>query len=289
VSAPAASVAALRADLRAALGGGAAAALEADLLLAETLARPRAWLVAHDRDPVATQHSRAARALAARRRAGEPMAYLLGRREFWSLELRVTPAVLIPRPETERLVECALARLPAGRAARVGDLGTGSGAVALALARERPRSEVLASDTSRAALAVAAHNVARHAPGRVGLVCADWVTAFAQHSFHLLASNPPYVAEYDPHLAVGDLRHEPAGALVAGRDGLRALGHIAAEAPQRLLPGGWLLVEHGADQGAAVRALFAGAGLTAVATHRDLAGHERVTEGRRAGEGLWSR
>ena len=282
MSAAAASVAALRAELRATLGGGADAARDADLILSAALERPRAWLIAHDRDPAAPEQAHAARALAARRRGGEPIAYLLGRREFWSLDLDVSPAVLIPRHETERLVECALHRLPPGAAARVGDLGTGSGAVALALARERPRAAVVASDESRAALAVAARNVARHAPRRVRLVCARWLSAFAAERFEVLVSNPPYVAAADPHLARGDLPHEPRDALVSGADGLDALRALAAGAPRCLVPGGWLLVEHGAQQGAAVRALFAAAGLAAVATHRDLAGRERVTEGRRA-------
>jgi release factor glutamine methyltransferase len=282
VTASPASVGALRARLRAALAGrGECAALEADVLLAHALQRPRTWLIAHDRDPLPGSAAAAAEALARRRLAGEPVAYLVGRREFWSMSLTVTPAVLIPRPETERLVECALEHLAPQHPALVCDLGTGSGAVALAIAGERPAAEVVACDHSRAALAVAAANVQRLAPGRVRTVCSDFLAGLARDRFDLVVSNPPYVAESDPCLRAGDLRHEPRSALAAGSRGLDALARIARDAPHHLVPGGWLLVEHGAEQGEAVRDLFTRGGLREVSTRLDLAGHERVTTGRR--------
>lgn len=216
-----------------------------------------------------------------RRRAGEPLAYVLGRRGFWSLDLRVSPATLIPRVETERLVELALQRLPADRALRVADLGTGSGAVALALARERPKALILASDLSRAALQVASQNAAEHRIGNVAFVRADWLQAYTGQ-FDLIASNPPYLWDDDAHLDQGDLRHEPRSALASGADGLDAIRDIVAEAPRVLLPGGWLLIEHGRSQGAAVRDLLRAAGLVEVATEVDLEQRDRVSLGRRS-------
>jgi release factor glutamine methyltransferase len=222
-----------------------------------------------------------AAALFARRRAGEPLAYLLGEREFWGLELMVTPAVLIPRAETELLVELALARLPAAESRRVLDLGTGSGAVAVALAHERPRANVTAVDVSEAALAVARENARRH-DVQVSFVRGDWFSALAENAvrrFDLIVGNPPYIADADPHLARGDLPHEPRGALAAGPDGLSELSRIVAAAGQHLVAGGWLLLEHGFEQGPACRALFGRAGFMAVQTWPDLAGLARVTGG----------
>lgn len=262
------------------LGGGAAARREAALLLAAASGRDRGWQIAHRDDALDAHVARRLDALAARRAAGEPVAYLLGRREFWSLELAVSPAVLIPRPETELLVERALALLAPGAAARVCDAGTGSGAVAIAIARERPAWRVIGCERSAPALAVAAANVRRLAPGRVALLRGDWLAALADRCLDLLASNPPYVPAGDPHLARGDLRFEPREALAAGADGLAALRVLAAEGARCLRAGGWLLVEHGAEQGGEARRLLAGAGFAEVCTHRDLAGHERVTQGR---------
>jgi release factor glutamine methyltransferase len=215
--------------------------------------------------------------LFARRASGEPMAYILGEREFWSLTLRVTPATLIPRPETELLVELALERVTAPRA-RVLDLGTGSGAIALALARERPQWQITGVDRSAAALAVAEANRAALALDNVRFRAGDWL-AGERERYHLIVANPPYVDPADPHLGQGDVRFEPRTALVAADRGLADLRAIAAAAPDHLLPGGWLLLEHGADQGAAVRALCAAA-LAEVQSWRDLAGHERVSGGR---------
>ena len=215
--------------------------------------------------------------LLARRRGGEPMAYLLGEREFWSLRLRVTPATLIPRPETELLVELALDRVQEPRA-RVLDLGTGSGAIALALAGERPAWQITGVDRCAAALQVAEANRAALGLDNVRLRQGDWLAGERGH-YHLIVANPPYVDAADPHLGQGDVRFEPREALVAAEGGLAELRTIAATAPGHLLPGGWLLLEHGADQGAAVRALCAAA-LEEVRSWTDLAGHERVSGGR---------
>ena len=264
-------------DAVAAIGGHRAEArADAEVLLAHTTGEPRHQaLVWPERGVPATARERYL-ALVARRARGEPVAYLTGRRAFWTFELEVTPATLIPRPETERLVELALDLSPP-EPMRALDVGTGSGAIALALALERRDWEVIAGDASAAALEVAARNVARLATGRVELRHADWLGAARGERFSLVVSNPPYVAEDDPHLARGDLRFEPAAALRAGPDGLAALRAIVAGAPHALRPGGWLAVEHGHDQGPAVRALMAAQGLEAPATHRDHAGLERVT------------
>ena len=255
---------------------------EAALLLLSVLDRPRAWLFAHGDAGVAPESDARFQRLVARRAAGEPVAYLLGRRGFWSLDLAVTPDTLIPRPETELLVEQALSRLDPGTPARVADLGTGSGAIALAIASERPLAQVVATDRSEAALAVARGNASTHGlADRVAFRAGDWFTPLAGERFDLVASNPPYVAEGDPHLGQGDLRHEPPLALSSGPDGLDAIRAIVAAAPAHLVPGGWLLLEHGFDQGPAVRALLRARGFDGVATARDLEGRERVSLGRR--------
>lgn len=253
---------------------------DAALLLAHALGRPRAWLYAHGDeapDPAAMQRFEA---LLARREAGEPVAYLTGRRGFWRHELRVTPDTLVPRPETERLVELALERLAPGAPLRIADLGTGSGAIALALALERPRAKVVATDASPAALAVARGNADALGAGNIEFRHGSWFEPLAGERFDLVASNPPYVADGDPHLAQGDLRFEPAAALASGADGLDDIRVIARDAPAHLVPGGWLLLEHGFDQGAAVRALLHAAGFAEVGTGRDLEGRDRVGFGR---------
>jgi release factor glutamine methyltransferase len=281
------TVAALLAEgvgrLRVAPAGSDAAAtadLDAQLLLAHVLAVPRARLKSHPEDlpdPARTQHYRR---LLARRAAGEPLAYLTGRREFWSLSLRVTPAVLIPRPETELLVERALALRTAadGRAA---DLGTGCGAVALALASERPGWQVVATDACADALGIARANAAALRLGRVEFRQGDWYQPLRGERFDLLVSNPPYVAQDDRALATSSLRHEPASALTPGLDALSCLRTLVRGAPRHLAPAGWLLLEHGATQGADVRRELVVAGFRHVRSHRDLAGHERMTEGQR--------
>jgi release factor glutamine methyltransferase len=260
-------------------GDGARA--EAEILLAHCLGCDRTALWARPETAVPSAVAAACRALARRRAAGEPVAYLVGRRGFWTLELEVTPAVLIPRPETELLVEQVLAAFPADAAVRLVDLGTGSGAIALAVAAERPCWEILATDAAADALAVARRNAARLGLAAVAFRLGNWTQACRPgERFSVIVSNPPYVAEGDPHLAEGDLPWEPRAALVAGPDGLDAIRRLVAAAPAHLAPGGWLLLEHGADQGAAVRAILAGAGLDAVHTVRDLAGLERVSGGR---------
>jgi release factor glutamine methyltransferase len=223
-------------------------------------------------------------ARAERRAAGEPLAYLAGRREFWSLEFEVGPAVLVPRPETEMLVARALelgdelAR--GGREPDVIDLGTGSGAIAVAIARERPRWQVTAVDASPDALAVCARNARRHAVDRIELCRGDWLAAVPGRVFDLVVSNPPYLADSDPALRGDGLRFEPRTALAAGPDALSALRRIATTSPDQLRPGGALLLEHGADQAASVAAILVARGFRHVVSRRDLAGHARITEGR---------
>lgn len=253
---------------------------DAETLLAHALGRPRGWLYAHGDDELDPAVAEYFGQLLARRAAGEPVAYLTGRRGFWSLDLQVTADTLIPRPETELLVELALARLPADRRLRIADLGTGSGAIALALAHERRNAQVIATDASQAALAVARGNAA--ALGLVNVVFrqGNWLAPLAGERFDLIASNPPYIAEDDEHLRQGDLRFEPASALASGADGLDAIRQIARDAGDCLLPGGWLMLEHGWEQGAQVRALLHAAGLVDVATERDLSQHERISFGR---------
>jgi release factor glutamine methyltransferase len=278
----AASLASLLADgARALTGTGASARLEAQLLLAHVLAVPRAHLASHPEATVDAAQAALYRRLLERRAAGEPLAYLTGRREFWSLDLAVTPAVLIPRPETELLVERALALGPPG-AARAADLGTGSGAIAVALARERRGWRIVATDVSAPALAVARANAAALGATGIEFLAGSWFGPLGAVRFDLLVSNPPYVAADDPALADPALAFEPPIALTpAGGDALAALRILARGAAAHLLPGGWLLLEHGASQGREVRAELVAAGFGHVRSHRDLAGHERMTEGRR--------
>lgn len=257
---------------------------EASLLLGHVLGRGAAWLYAHDDALVPAAAAARFRGLVDRRVAGEPIAYLLGHRGFWTLDLAVTPATLVPRPETELLVELALARLDPSLPLRVADLGTGSGAIALAIASERPRASVVATDRSADALEVARRNAASHGLGaRVEFRTGDWFAPLAGERFDLIASNPPYIAEGDPHLEQGDLRHEPPAALSSGVDGLDAIRVLVSGAPAHLVAGGWLLLEHGHDQGPAVRALLVAAGFDAVATEADLEGRDRVARGRLPG------
>jgi release factor glutamine methyltransferase len=258
--------------------------LDAEVLAMHVTGLNRAQLLAHGGRALTAEQSARLAALAGRRAAGEPIAHITGSREFWSLDLEVTPDTLIPRPETELLVERALARIPGDAHCRVADLGTGTGAVAIAIALERPNCEVVAVDTSAAALEVAARNAACHGASNVLLRRGDWLAAAAGERFDVIVSNPPYVAAGDPHLTRGDLRFEPRSALAAGADGLDAIRAITAEAAGHLEPGGWLLLEHGYDQAEAVGALMRGAGMSDVACYRDYAGVERVTEGRMKAE-----
>lgn len=259
------------------IAGSGLPVAEARALLAHALGTSREALVAAPDRSVAPAAVTRFDALAARRRDDEPLAYLVGYKEFYGRLFWVTPDVLVPRPETELLVDAALRELRGRRRRRVLDLGTGSGCIAITLALEAPDAGVTAVDASEAALAVAGAN-AQRLDARVDLVASDWFAAL-RASFDLIVANPPYVAAADAHLAA--LRHEPATALVSGTDGLDALREIAGAAPAFLAKGGSLLVEHGYDQGSAVRGLFAEAGFEQIATHRDLAGHERVCSGRR--------
>lgn len=258
---------------------------DAEYLLAHATGRSRSALYAHGDAALGDGEQARFDALVAQRRDGVPVAYLVGRRGFWSFDLRVTPDTLVPRVETERLVELALEHVPVAARVELLDLGTGSGAVALALARERPEARVLATDASPAALAVAAGNARDLGLGNVRFAPGDWWSATGDARFHVVVSNPPYIAEGDPHLALGDLPSEPRAALASGSDGLDAIRTIAAGAPARLHHGGWLLLEHGHDQGPAVRALLAAAGFAEVATATDLEGRERVTSGCLPGAG----
>ncbi|HES76940.1 MAG TPA: peptide chain release factor N(5)-glutamine methyltransferase [bacterium] len=259
---------------------------DAEILLAHVIQRPRSYFVAWPEAQVSASEAAAFAALLARRAAGEPVAYLLGSRGFYGLDLRVSPAVLIPRPETELLVEAALERLPK-KPCRVADLGTGSGAIALALANElkieRPDAQVVAVDMSPEALAVAQEN-ARNLNLAVDFRLGDWCGGLADEMFDLIVSNPPYIRADDEHLAQGDVRFEPTMALASGADGLNAIRAITACAPAHLKPGGWLLFEHGYDQAEAVATLLRAAGLVAVESLLDLQGHARVTLGRRSVE-----
>jgi release factor glutamine methyltransferase len=256
----------------------ASAALDAELLLAYTLGTSRGRLLVHaDQIPEPAVVGRY-RALLERRASGEPLAYITGWREFWSQDLAVTPDVLVPRPETELLVERALQLWPAA-AGSAADLGTGSGAIALALASERPHWQVLATDVSAAALAVAVANAERLGLARIEFRHGSWFEPLAQRRFDLLLSNPPYVAADDPAMESAALAHEPRLALTPGADALSCLRTLAHGAPQHLATGGWLLLEHGATQGAQVRHELVLAGFRYVRSHRDLAGCERITEG----------
>jgi release factor glutamine methyltransferase len=276
------SIARLQGNARRRLGSrpetAEASGLEADLLLAHVLGVNRAWLFANREQTVPASKAGLFLELVERRVSGEPIAYLVGNREFWSLPLVVTPDVLIPRPETELLVQAALDFIPPDAAWRVADLGTGSGAVALALAIERPRCEVHATERSPSALKVAALNVEALAPGRVSLHFGSWLEPLSG-PFRVIVSNPPYVAAGDPHLAAGDCRFEPREALTPGEDALAAIRHIAQDARRCLTEGGLLAFEHGFEQGAACRSLLLDLGYDKVETRRDLAGRERVTLG----------
>jgi release factor glutamine methyltransferase len=255
------------------------ARLDAQLLLLQSLGRPqgdRAWLISHDGDALAPPTLSTFEQLCRRRMAGEPVAYLVGHKEFFGLDLLVDARVLVPRPDTEVLVEWALAVLSDRSAPKVIDLGSGSGAIALAIKHVRPDAGVTAVDASEDALQVTRANAARLG---IGIDCArgHWLGTVSQR-FDLIVSNPPYVAQDDPHLEA--LGHEPRMALASGRDGLDDIRQIVAQAPSHLEPGGWLLLEHGWDQAAAVRALLDEAGFAQVSSRRDLAGIERCSGGR---------
>lgn len=254
--------------------------LEAEVLLAHVLGKPRTYLYAWSEQALSLEQAAHYSDLVARRQTGEPIAYLTGMREFWSREFLVTPEVLIPRPETELLVELALEQIPKTQACTIADLGVGSGAVAITLALERPQATLIASDISAPALGIAKTNAARLGATNLEFVLSDWLDGIPAQHFDIILSNPPYIAENDPHLSMGDLRFEPQSALVSGKDGLDSIRQIAKTTCQWLNPGGLLLLEHGYNQAAAIRHLLKDWGYINVVSHPDLAGHDRVTSAR---------
>ena len=255
------------------------ARLDAELLLAAALGKSRSYLHTWPEKIVSSEAALAFADFLVRRRGGEPVAYILGQQGFWKLDLEVAPHTLIPRPDTELLVEAALELLPA-TPARVLDLGTGSGAIALALANERPAWHVTAVDRVPEAVALAERNRQRLGLNNATVLSSHWFSALDGQRFHLIISNPPYIASSDPHLAEGDVRFEPASALVAGVDGLDDLRLIIAQAPKHLEADGWLMLEHGYDQAEAVRELLSAQGFSEVHSRTDLGGHQRISLGR---------
>lgn len=256
---------------------------DAEYLLLYLLHKNSYWLRLHDEVRLAPAEQARFDELLHRRQQGEPVAYITGQRGFWSLDVKVAPGTLIPRPETELLVEFVLEKTELTAPLTVLDLGTGSGVIALAVKRERPLARVTAVDFSPAALAIAREN-AEHLELDVEFLQSDWYAALDGRRYDLLLSNPPYIAMDDPHLGQGDLRFEPISALVSGEQGLRDIRRIIEGAVQHLQPQGWLALEHGFEQGAAVRALLAQHGFTAIETRPDLSGHERITLGQRHAE-----
>lgn len=256
------------------------AQLDAELLLAFVLAEPRSYLYTWPDKVVSEAQVADYQALLKRRVAGEPVAYLLGRQGFWTLDLEVAEHTLIPRADTELLVEITLQLANSNTALQVLDLGTGSGALALALASERPQWSITGVDRIQSAVALAQANQQRTGLSNVQFLHSDWFSALTGQRYDLILSNPPYIADNDPHLQQGDLRFEPLSALVSGPEGLDDLRKIIAQAPTYLTGNGWLLLEHGFQQAAAVRALLQHAGFIEVCSQRDLAGHERVSLGR---------
>jgi release factor glutamine methyltransferase len=256
------------------------ARLDVELLLAAALGKPRSFLHTWPERIVSSEAALAFAGYLQRRRTGEPVAYILGQQGFWKLDLEVAPHTLIPRPETEMLVEAALELLPSFAPTTVLDLGTGTGAIALALANERPAWQVTAVDRVLEAVALAERNRQRLQLNNARVMSSHWFSAVQDERFDLIISNPPYIAAQDPHLQSGDVRFEPDSALVAGTDGLDDLRLIVEQAPAHLNADGWLLLEHGYDQGAAVRELFSRAGFEKIQTRRDLGDHERITFGR---------
>ena len=261
------------------LGASDSPRRDAEILLGHVTGKARTWILAFDETVVTAEQLAELEALLARRANGEPVAHLVGQREFWSLPLFVSPATLIPRPDTECLVEQALVRLPQ-TACRILDLGTGTGAIALALASERADCKVTAVDFMPDAAALAARNAAHLALNNVTVLQSDWFSALKGQRFAMIVSNPPYIDETDPHLAEGDVRFEPRTALVAADQGLADLAHIIREGRNYLLPDGFMLLEHGWKQGEAVRTLFNEAGYRDVETCRDYGDNERLTLGR---------
>lgn len=252
---------------------------DAQVLLGFALGVSRAWLTAHADQQADAQTAEKFEALVALRAKGHPVAYLVGAKDFCGLLFRVTPDVLIPRPETEELVDAALERLPQGESRKVLDLGTGSGCIAIAIASERPAAQVTAVDSSSSALALARENAVAHC-AEVEILQSDWFSALGGRRFDLVVANPPYVAADDTHLRRGDLRFEPRTALAAGKDGLADIRRIVGAAPNHLRPGGWLLIEHGYDQAEDCRDLLYDRGFADLVSRADIAGVRRIAGGR---------
>lgn len=255
------------------------AAIDARALMEHVTGYDHADLIRKDKQPLSDSQQSLFDELVAMRESGAPIAYITGQREFWSMNFLVTPDTLIPRPETEILVEQALLRIPESSDATIADLGTGSGAIALAIAYDRPHASVIATDASHLALETARVNEERLGIGNIELRLGHWLNALGQDQCDVIVSNPPYIQEGDPHLAQGDVRYEPVSALVSGGDGLDAIREIISEATTHLNPGGWLLLEHGYNQGEAVQGLMQSLGFGGVETVGDLAGQDRVTLG----------
>lgn len=251
--------------------------LDAEVLLSHCLDKPRSFLRAWPEHHPTESQIQSFHELLKQRRQGQPIAYLIGKREFWSREFEVSPAVLIPRPDSELLIELALERMPAAKCCKMIDLGTGSGILAITLAAERPLADVIATDLSLAALQMAQNNAKRLGVANVRFIASNWFDAVDDDDFELIVSNPPYIAADDPHLQQGDLRFEPSSALVSENQGLADIERIAEQARQRLKAGGHILVEHGYNQAPAVQAIFAHYGYRQIVNHRDLAGNPRVT------------
>lgn len=268
----------VRGAARLAQTGSPSPRLDAEILLCHVLKVDRTWLYTWGDRPLDTFPRARFEALIAARASGQPVAYLTGQREFWGLSLATSAQTLIPRPDTETLVEVLLELSSAG-SGRLLDLGTGTGAIALAFASERPGWEVLGVDCVADAVALAVANAQRLSIANVGFRRSDWFSSLVGERFFLIAANPPYIDARDPHLGQGDVRFEPRSALVAADAGLADLRRLIEQGADHLLSGGWLALEHGHDQGLGVRALFMAQGYTAVATRRDLGGHERVTYG----------
>lgn len=256
------------------------ARLDVELLLAAALGKPRSFLHTWPERIVSTEAAQAFAGYLQRRRTGEPVAYILGQQGFWNIDLEVATHTLIPRSETEMLVETALELLPGAIPHRLLDLGTGTGAIALSLAKDRPQWEVTAVDRVQEAVELAERNRRRLHLDNAQVLHSHWFSAVQGQRFDLILSNPPYIAASDPHLVEGDVRFEPSSALVSGTDGLDDLRLIVSQAPAHLESGGWLLLEHGYDQGPAVRDLLSGHGFEQIQTRRDLGDHERITFGR---------
>ncbi len=267
-------------DGESALADSESARLDAELLLGVAINRPRTWLYTWPDHIPALPEQHLYLELIRRRQAGEPVAYMTGRKEFWDLQLKINHDVLIPRPDTELLVEVALNKLPVNESVSVADLGTGSGAIALALASSRAGWHVSATDESEKALDLARENAGILDITNVSFFQGSWLAPLAGQTYDAILSNPPYIDEHDPHLQRGDVRFEPITALVSEDNGLADIQHIVSNSPSFLKSSGWLMLEHGYQQGEQVRQLFASFSYSEIETLRDLAGHERITMGR---------